>query len=899
MKSLTRDYFIVINRDQKAKKELLYDINLFYLKSLTDSKKHSFSFVSIPFFKGTVILGLDFKDKIRVLKFDKRLENDELRPIDPNLFKEFLISPNNKYVAFSNQASFEEKQPFLEMFKSFQFDTKKIINLTFCNTCLHEKKFKILNKGHQINSFNNQILCPTCAEKIVLRRAQAMGLVSSEKISGKLKNFFRHLILKFKDIEKVLKSFKPNFNPVKNKENREITLYDIEKSTPINKKYLNYLVRDLNVPNEFKELLKKAKISTLLPIQALSIDRGLLSENTNQLIMAPTSGGKTLIGELAGVSKLLVDPVKKMLYLVPIVALANIRHIEFQEKYNQLGLKVIKRVGESLLDTEEYDYEMKDLKDANIIIATYEAIDYILRSGKKEKLGEISTIIIDEIQTLIDPERGFLLDGLISRLKAVYPESQYLYLSATVGEPAILAKKLDSNLVRYTNRPVPIERHLILCQNERTKLQTIRNLVRAAFSEISEYGYRGQSIIFTNARKRCELIAANLGKIGINIKAYHSGLTNPERKQIESEFQSQKIAGVVATAALAAGVDLPASQVIFESLAMGIKWLSVAEFEQMLGRAGRLKKHEIGRAYLLVQPEKVYSPAMEKTEEDISIRLLNGKIKDFELEPNEDRILTEILAFISIYKKGTAKENLYLFYNNLINGYYELNSLIQTLLNKNLITLEDNNRLKATGLARAIAKSFLTIEQSFEIINLIRHQKQSIKQIVLNLRPLKNVYLSRAVVADLSKNVNMKYFSNNFFSSSVLSLMDAEYIKKRKKFSREFIDLVLKWINDIFNCSCKDSPYCECGRLNLESFILNLRIEQGFSVDQIHEYLKEYYEILVFKGDLIDYLENLIYSFESVRNIADGIEDLNASYKTELVNIPIIIQKIRKTGNEG
>jgi helicase len=895
MKSLTRDFFIVINRDQKAKKDLVYDINLFYLKSLKKSKKQSFSFVSVPFFKGAIILGFDFKDKMRVLKFDKRLENDELRPIDPNLFKQFLLSPNNKYLAFSKQALFEENQPFLEMLNSFQFDKEKIINLTFCHTCLNEKRFKILNKGHQIKSFNNQILCPSCAEKIVLRRAQAMGFVSSEKISGKLKNFFRHLILKFKDIEKVLKSFKPNFNPIKNKENREITLYDIEKSTPINKKYLNYPIKDVNIPTEFKELLQNENISTLLPIQALSIEGGLLSEEKNQLIMAPTSGGKTLIGELAGISKLLEDSNKSMLYLVPIVALANIRHIEFQEKYNQLGLKVIKRVGESLLDKEEYDFELKDLKDANIIIGTYEAIDYILRSGKKRKLGDISTIIIDEIQTLIDPERGFLLDGLISRLKTIYSNSQYLYLSATVGEPVILAKKLDSNLVRYTNRPVPVERHLILCQNDRVKLNNIRNLVRAAFSEISEYGYRGQSIVFTNARKKCESIARNLRKIGIYVKAYHSGLTNIERKQIESEFQSQKIAGVVATAALAAGVDLPASQVIFESLAMGIKWLSVADFEQMLGRAGRLKKHEIGRAYLLVQPEKVYSPAMEKTEEDISIKLLNGKIKDFELEPNQDRILTEILAFISMWKEGTSRESLYTFYNNLINGYYELNSLIQSLMDKELISIKDHDVLKAKRLARAIAKSFLTIEQSFEIIDLIKNQKQSIKNIVLNLKPLKNVYLSRAVVADLSKNVNMKYFSNNFFSSSVLSLMDAEYVKKRKKFSQDFIELVLKWINDLFNCSCKDSPYCECGRLNLESIILDLRTEQGLSVDQIHEYLREYYEILVFKGDLIDYLENLIYSFESVRNIAEGIENLNSSYRSELANIPTIVEKIRKT----
>jgi helicase len=432
-----------------------------------------------------------------------------------------------------------------------------------------------------------------------------------------------------------------------------------------------------------------------------------------------------------------------------------------------------------------------------------------------------------------------------------------------------------------------------LCQNERIKLNHIKKLVRAAFSQKSKFGFRGQSIIFTNARKKCESITTKLRKNGIMVKAYHSGLTNAERKHIESQFQSQKIAGVVATAALAAGVDLPASQVIFESLAMGIQWLTVADFEQMLGRAGRLKKHEMGRAYLLVQPDKVYSPVNEKTEEEIAIRLLNGSIKDFELVPNADRSLTELLAFISMYDEGCTREQLYEFYQSLINGYYEINSFITNLIEKGLITHKEDGKLKATELGRAIAKSFLTIERCLEIIEQIKNKRREIKEIVLNLKPLKNVYLSKAVVAELSKNLNMRYFSNNFFSSSVLSLMNAEYVKKKKRYSREFINLVLKWINDIFNCTCEDNPYCECGRINLEEIILNLRIEQGLSVEAIHDYLEEYYSIVVFKGDLIDYLENLIYSFESVRNIAQGIPNLDKSYKEELKAIPDIVEKIK------
>ncbi|MFX1258805.1 MAG: DUF5814 domain-containing protein, partial [Promethearchaeota archaeon] len=102
-----------------------------------------------------------------------------------------------------------------------------------------------------------------------------------------------------------------------------------------------------------------------------------------------------------------------------------------------------------------------------------------------------------------------------------------------------------------------------------------------------------------------------------------------------------------------------------------------------------------------------------------------------------------------------------------------------------------------------------------------------------------------------------------------------------------------KWVRDIFNCKCKDTPYCDCGRLNLEQLILNLRIEANYSIEEIRNYLASEYKILVFKGDLIDYLENVIYSLESVKNISEGIYNLDSSYLKEISIIPEIIEKIK------
>ncbi|UCC19101.1 MAG: hypothetical protein JSV62_13525, partial [Promethearchaeota archaeon] len=352
-------------------------------------------------------------------------------------------------------------------------------------------------------------------------------------------------------------------------------------------------------------------------------------------------------------------------------------------------------------------------------------------------------------------------------------------------------------------------------------------------------------------------------------------------------------AGVIATAALAAGVDLPARQVIFESLAMGINWLTVAEFEQMLGRAGRLKKHEKGLAYLLVEPGKVYSPKMKITEENIAIKLLGGKIKDYELIPDDYKSQTEILAFISMFNQRVPKENIFQFYDHLINNNFDLKDVLKKLMTSNLIRIKEDSTIKVTHLGRAVAKSFLSVDESLEIIEKLQNKSESPLDIALDLESLRNVYLSKNIVAGLSKNINMRYFSNNLFSASVLSLMNAEYVRKRKTFSRDFIDFITKLTSEIFNCNCKDNPYCDCAQLNLEKLILNLRVKENMKIEEISNYLAEEYKILIFKGDLIDYLENLIYSLESIQNIAEGIPNLDEKYKIEADKIPNLIKNIK------
>ncbi|MDY6778954.1 MAG: helicase-related protein, partial [Halobacteria archaeon] len=151
---------------------------------------------------------------------------------------------------------------------------------------------------------------------------------------------------------------------------------------------------------------------------------------------------------------------------------------------------------------------------------------------------------------------------------------QWIYLSATVGDPEELAAKLDASLVEYEERPVPIERHLTFA-DATEKPDVVEKLVKREYNTKSSKGYRGQTIVFTNSRRRCHELA---GRIEVSASPYHAGLSYNERKRTERRFEEGDVAAVVTTAALGAGVDFPASQVVFERLAMGIEWLTVQEF---------------------------------------------------------------------------------------------------------------------------------------------------------------------------------------------------------------------------------------------------------------------------------------------------------------------------------
>ncbi|MBI4016447.1 MAG: DEAD/DEAH box helicase [Candidatus Aenigmarchaeota archaeon] len=199
------------------------------------------------------------------------------------------------------------------------------------------------------------------------------------------------------------------------------------------------------VPHQVITKLAEEGISELRPAQEKAISAGLL-DSENLLICTPTASGKTLIAELAA-TKTILNHYAKVIYIVPLVALASEKAKEFRRKWSGL-FRIALSVG-------DFDSADPYLAEYDLIICTAEKLDSLLRHHA-HWLRQVSLLVIDEIHLLNDVSRGPTLEIIITLLRQLIPEVQLIGLSATIGNPRELADWLNAKLVEDNWRPIPL-----------------------------------------------------------------------------------------------------------------------------------------------------------------------------------------------------------------------------------------------------------------------------------------------------------------------------------------------------------------------------------------------------------------------------------------------------------
>ena len=443
-------------------------------------------------------------------------------------------------------------------------------------------------------------------------------------------------------------------------------------------------IEKLDLEPKVIDFLKSEGYEELFEPQEQSVKAGLFDEKKNFLITIPTASGKTLIAMLAILSHLSKHKTK-VVYLTPLRALTSEKFEEFKklEKLN-LGRKI--KIALSTGDSKE---KKEKLEDADVIFLTNESMDANL-VFQKDWIYDIGLVVSDEIHLIGDNTRGPTLEIILTRFKSGFigkNPPKIIGLSATISNSNELADWLNCELVESTFRRVPLSeavysRHIITNQDrEETEGNFAKNRQESRHPKawiglgLDTVAEKHQCLIFAmtrknavawakeagldvvkelkpNQKKELEKISkkilpkedydntkltSELAKTVKNGTAFHhAGLDQRCRTIIENAFKNRHIKLLTATPTLAAGVNLPARRVVIPSVMRytnnGLEKISILEYKQMCGRAGRPQYDDIGESIIIAKgyPDEILEhyvdgepePLESKTlDEDSSLRI--------------------------------------------------------------------------------------------------------------------------------------------------------------------------------------------------------------------------------------------------------------------------------------
>ena len=494
-----------------------------------------------------------------------------------------------------------------------------------------------------------------------------------------------------------------------------------------------------------QEFLAEQKITKLYPPQADAVKAGLL-ECQNILVAAPTASGKTLIAMLA-MMKFLSQREGKIVYLTPLRALASEKFSEFKKMEKlDFGRKI-----KTTISTGDFDSVDKESENADIIVLTNEKMDSLIRHGT-EWIDRIGLVIADEVHLIGDKDRGPTLEVVLTKLKELDTKPQLVGLSATITNSDELAKWLGCKLVSSDWRPVPLTEGVfdggaILWNNG--DINEIESSIRGPPIDLCLDTIKngGQSLVFAETRTRSASLATKgsdavfkflsdsekkyleeisqkilndnehtdliktlsaLLKKGVGF--HHAGLNQNCREIVETEFRNGNIKLLASTPTLAAGVNLPARRVVISSVmrydvkAGANKPISILEYKQLCGRAGRPQYDKFGEAIIIGNA----NPA------DLTEYYINGTPEPIESQLADDKALRiHILSHI-VSNPGIKGEQILEFFQKTLAGIQTRKSTLsfsieiakKFLIRENLI-IQKADRFAATEFGKKVSMLYI------------------------------------------------------------------------------------------------------------------------------------------------------------------------------------------------
>lgn len=359
-----------------------------------------------------------------------------------------------------------------------------------------------------------------------------------------------------------------------------------------------------NLPKPWPQLLSALCPNGLRPVQVQALPR-ILTGHQHLVITAPTNSGKSLCAHsellrccLDGQRAILIEPMR---------VIAN----EQTETLTNLVEQLAPTLGHKptvRLSTGEFRSNDEFLSDpppteGEILVVTPERLELLLRNPENDDfIASIGSVVVDEAHLLVDERRGRTLEALITSLLLLAEEQhrippRLLLLSATLPDPKSIiswlggAEHIDTN-DRYPSLSTWVSGVSNKAAAESVILNECQQLLTDPQVSILIFVYKT-----SDAKALAKLLTSELDK---PVGYAHSQMTSAEKASAIRSFTNGGHRILVASSALAMGVNLPCTNVIIRDTHYpGIGPVPLHQLRQMCGRAGR--GDHPGTALVLVQ----------------------------------------------------------------------------------------------------------------------------------------------------------------------------------------------------------------------------------------------------------------------------------------------------------
>jgi ATP-dependent RNA helicase RhlE len=348
------------------------------------------------------------------------------------------------------------------------------------------------------------------------------------------------------------------------------------------------------------------------PIQEKAIP--IILENRDLIACAQTGTGKTAAFLLPVINKIIKDHTETVntLVIVPTRELA----IQIDEALQ--GFAYFTPISSIAIyggnDGSSYDQEKKALMHgANIIIATPGRLIAHLNQGYV-KFGTVKHLILDEADRMLDMGFSEDLNRIISFLPA---DRQTLMFSAT------MPPKIRTLAARILKNPAEI--NIAVSKPAERVIQGAYLVYNTQKVELIKQLLTGKKLtsilIFSSTKSKVKELEKELQKIGMNVAAIHSDLTQDQRNEVLRSFKNRKLQILVATDILSRGIDI-------DSIELVINFDVPGDAEDYIHRVGRTARAEAtGVALTFI------NPADQRKFRNIE-QLIGSEVKKIPLPPS-------------------------------------------------------------------------------------------------------------------------------------------------------------------------------------------------------------------------------------------------------------------------